>query len=694
MPYLLSHFGLHTSDDAIPALMGKHISEGKLPPIYYYGQLYMGSVLGHFFALMILIFGYSNFLLKFSALLLFLAFVSIQFLLLKETFSLNFALVVSFFYCLPVGYLVDLSLESRWAYSLVFLLGSALLYLSYLINYKDRLNLIPWAGFLMGISFWAHQISVCFILTSLVFIALKIKIQLKRYFALVFFFFLGALPVLMAEIYHEFPLMKFLAPGKATDWSWAKVTGTAKMVLSLMSLENRAYGYFALFFILFGFFTLLFFSIQKKKLMPYNIYTLFFLIFCLMYVFSGFSSRGLIRYLHPMYFCLPVLLLSGFLIIKSKIKYFFMGTLIVALFFFYNSKESVADYLRAKELHSHLIQVITSMKATGKRYWRGEYWTAYQLTSLSGEKIIVDSYTNNRYFPYNLMYENEAQEDNFVFLESSPPPKFLDLLNSLKIGYKSEKIGGSWLIYDLKEPVPRRIFLFPVPIQIPEIELTPIKIADGFLHVTYKKAKAIEGPGGFRIHFEIPGFSSLVKILPGAGENVTHTVPFPNQGAFGLISYLDFRGLKIPSTIQTIPVSLPSKELEQRKPNVVFLSGLGPEIEVKNEKLKVCEKEARLEINSKLEGKSKIRLHVFSPMEFSHPYWYGDYFQEVEISINDRLHSNWRLQYEKNVIDLEIESFDLKERSNILALKFKYHLFFSFAPGWKTAVLLGKVELE
>ena len=55
---LISHsFGLMTSDHAVPLLMGKHISEGKLPPIYYYGQFYMGSLSEHFYALLFFLFG-------------------------------------------------------------------------------------------------------------------------------------------------------------------------------------------------------------------------------------------------------------------------------------------------------------------------------------------------------------------------------------------------------------------------------------------------------------------------------------------------------------------------------------------------------------------------------------------------------------------------------------------------------------
>jgi len=59
IPFYVYNFGLVDSDDFIPILSGKHISEGKLPPVYFYGEQYEGSFAHHIFALMFKIFGYS-----------------------------------------------------------------------------------------------------------------------------------------------------------------------------------------------------------------------------------------------------------------------------------------------------------------------------------------------------------------------------------------------------------------------------------------------------------------------------------------------------------------------------------------------------------------------------------------------------------------------------------------------------------
>jgi len=92
IPFLASPSGLMTSDDAVPALMGKHIAEGKTPPVCYYGGLYLGSLSSHYYALAFKVFGYSVFVLKCATLLVFLGFMVVQFVFLKAVFSFSLAL--------------------------------------------------------------------------------------------------------------------------------------------------------------------------------------------------------------------------------------------------------------------------------------------------------------------------------------------------------------------------------------------------------------------------------------------------------------------------------------------------------------------------------------------------------------------------------------------------------------------------
>ena len=75
IPFLVYNYGLLTSDDAISSLVAKHISEGKLPPVYHYGVGYLGTFAYHIYALVFKIFGYSIFVIVFSYFIFYLCFI-------------------------------------------------------------------------------------------------------------------------------------------------------------------------------------------------------------------------------------------------------------------------------------------------------------------------------------------------------------------------------------------------------------------------------------------------------------------------------------------------------------------------------------------------------------------------------------------------------------------------------------------
>ncbi|MHA1725156.1 MAG: hypothetical protein ACTSXH_10000 [Promethearchaeota archaeon] len=149
--------------------MGKHISEGKTPPVSFYGQHRLGSLLAHFYALMFKLFGYSILVAKLSSLFFYLGFILIQFLLIQRITDKELAVFGCIFLSLPIGDLIKISLDSAAGFSLMLFLGSLIIYITYLIYFKNKLNLLPTLGFLMGLSFWSHQINIFFIITSLIF---------------------------------------------------------------------------------------------------------------------------------------------------------------------------------------------------------------------------------------------------------------------------------------------------------------------------------------------------------------------------------------------------------------------------------------------------------------------------------------------------------------------------------------------
>ena len=89
-----------------------------------------------------------------------------------------------------------------------------------------------------------------------------------------------------------------------------------------------------------------------------------------------------------------------------------------------------------------------------------------------------------------------------------------------------------------------------------------------------------------------------------------------------------------------------------------------------------------------------MRLYLYSPLDFSHPFWYGDYSQEVRIEINGRYLTERQLEKGENVIEFDLKGAELQRSRNIIKMKFKYHLPFKSKLLWRTAALINKIEIE
>jgi hypothetical protein len=179
-------------------------------------------------------------------------------------------------------------------------------------------------------------------------------------------------------------------------------------------------------------------------------------------------------------------------------------------------------------------------------------------------------------------------------------------------------------------------------------------------------------------------------------KEINVRIPFPRQKFFKIRYYVEYQRLRVASTVQELWYHPSDDELEERR-RIVSLSGFRPAIEYKGKEMRVCEKIVSMEFNNIFRKKAhKIQLYLYSPLEFSHPYWYGDYFQQVRIEINGLFHSDNILQDGHNVVEIggNGQSPVIKEGTNTITLSFKYHLLFEYAPRWKISALLEKVEFE
>ncbi|MCX7974097.1 MAG: hypothetical protein N3B16_06285 [Candidatus Aminicenantes bacterium] len=697
LPYLINYLGMLTSDDVIYALEGKHISEGKVPPICCYGQLYLGTLPSHFFALVFKTFGYSIFNFKLFTFLLYLGFVIFHFLFLTKFSSLTFALCLALFYFLPLGYLVHISLDGMFIFPLILILGLLIIYISYVVAHEKKPKYLSCLGFLIGLSFWTHPMTIYFIVIGIFLLFLNYKFDLKKYLTLFLYAVIGYFPQLLLDIFNKFYLVGFLEAGKGTI-SWDKIKKTIDLSLYLLSLSEHPARVIFVFVILFGFLAILYYSFKTKQYDLAKIYNSYLIVFFLVYLFSGHSDRYFIRYLFPLIFCLPICLLSWALLIKSKIKYLAVFIFCLFCFLFFNLKEQYSFYLAVKEYHGNLKKIANFLQASKVKYWKGDFWTSYLLTAITGEKVIIGSTTLRRYYPYELLYENYANQENFIFLrgegslERRQARDLLSLLEALKIPYKKKEIGDCWLIYDINSAIKN---IIPGPPLLPKLSQPEIEVKGGYLLLSFRNLTKSDQELYFWINVEIKEFSLVSKPFSLKDSEIKIEIPYPPKDSLTIIYYLDYQGVAIPSSYQQIQFTRESIRLEELiRPEIVYLFGIGSSVNYEGQSLWICQKKVKIEWNRPLENGEQLNLVLHSPFKFYQLYWYGQYVQEVEIRVNDQLVSKAKLKDGRNIIKIGSKDISWREKNNLISLNFKYHFRFGFSPRWKTSALLEKIFVE
>lgn len=722
-PFLAHSNGLINSDDGISALQSKHISEGGPNSIYYYGQGYMGSFPFHIYALAFKIFGYSIFLYVFVYVLFFLAFMVIQYLLFRRIFaSKNMALLLIAFYALPLGHLLSMSFYVGANFTIVFFLGSLSIYLSYLVYLEQKDMYIPGIGFLMGLSFWTHPISIAFIICGAIFLVLRFRLCIKKYLVLLVHFLVGVFPVVLYELGANFKSLQYtFTMNRAKDIFWVKTAKIIRNIPVLISMENNFLNVIYLLILLLGVISIVVATVKNRRFLHENIFVVYFFLFLIIYTFSSFQiNETKLRYLYPFYFCLPVLLVSAINLLKSKFKYFIMAALFLIIFVVSNARDVGHSLRLTRQADATLKKVVQSMEDTGEKYWAATFWEAVLISAISGEKLECTSYlhfSEGRYVPwrYRLSYFNPTICTNFFFLKEAggfavrfkeimphiqdnfvtmyeKKDNLLALLEKLQIKTNVIQAENFTLIYKSEVPVLPNAISSPIPTSIPELAHTEIYCEKGFLYLEFN-VNQVAQEGGFRLFAEIPGYSRAHRGLALVGVNPKIRLPLPNELSFKINYGLLYNGIKLPETIKSTVYRLKRGESGTVNKKIVYLSGLGMKIQAFDKELNLCEKNLRLQINKIPQAKNKIQISLFSPFDFSNPFWYGRYCQNVRVEMDSEFVTRQDLAFGENILEIDFSAFRPKKQSYILELEFELQAPFHHHRPWCAAAYLDEVKL-
>ncbi len=683
IPFFVYDFSLINSDDAVMILMGKHISEGKTPPVSFYGQHRLGSLLAHFYALMFKLFGYSILVAKLSSLFFYLGFILIQFLLIQRITDKELAVFGCIFLSLPIGDLIKISLDSAAGFSLMLFLGSLIIYITYLIYFKNKLNLLPTLGFLMGLSFWSHQINIFFIITSLIFLFLKFRfINIKKYLLTAMYFALGCFPLILYEIFTNFATFSIIFSGEKFALNWIKFEWFFKKLGYLIFL-NSEFEFLSVILLVLSFMFIAIYSIKNKNFLPLNFYSVFLLVFLIIYFSSSYSNKLLIRYLYPLYFAFPLFIFLPSCFIRKKLFRYLTCVLILVIVLIPTNIHFYKNQIKiAKTENIQLKEIMNFIKKTGEKYWLSDYWGAYLLTCLAEEKIIVVSYSVKRYFPYQLEYYNNRKKSNFLFIfDNSTRLNKIRKYNAIilqkflkkaDIRFKKKKFDKALLIYSIKYPISPRVMISPLPPKLPE--LIPEKIIElkNSLKIIFRIKNSTKIKG-FRANLSIPRKYHMCLPITYNEKRIEFDIPFKLKNNEKIFYYLDLYGVPFKGSVREVKLTNIKVESGAQKNNIFPLRGLTP-VTFQGKRVYFCAKRTDLIIYNDF---SKIILKIYSPFNFSSIFWYGNYNQQFLVYINKRFIGKFVLKDELNKIEINLKE-PCKKLFTIVTLKFKYVLPFNY----------------
>ncbi|HEY7817410.1 MAG TPA: hypothetical protein VIG29_04265, partial [Vicinamibacteria bacterium] len=234
LPHLASPLAFLNSDRAVTLLMTKHIAEGVSRPIYFYGQLYHGSLDAYLYALAYRVIPSLPLAASLVNLVLYSMFVVVGAALIRKISGSSSFLYPVLFLSMPITAASFLSLDYLRGFPLIVLLQATLLYLVFEVVFeeKDRPFLLGCVG---GMLLWCYQQALTTMVVTLG-LAAAALIRRRRFEAWKSFalflpgFVLGALPHVLAEINNDAANTRLLFLTKAPPGAEIATLENAKNV--------------------------------------------------------------------------------------------------------------------------------------------------------------------------------------------------------------------------------------------------------------------------------------------------------------------------------------------------------------------------------------------------------------------------------------------------------------------------------
>jgi len=479
------------SDEAIVALMARHILQGERPA-FFYGQAYMGSLDAVLTAGAFALMGESVLAVRVVQVALFLAVLLTSYAVaLRLTGSQRVALLTALLFAFPPVLLTLYTTATSGGYGEAMLVGNLLLWWGHRLGQEDAHRKSLWLawGFAAGLGFWAFGLTLVYLVPVVLWLIQRGRARpWREYLAAVLGFALGSLPWWLGNL------------GRV-DIAFAELSGDAvKSTATAGSLFGnvgmRVFNFIVLGLpALFGlrfpwsiegpplwlaaptlalYLGALVFpkaaSFRKDGILLWGICATLFLGF----VLTPFGGDPSGRYFLPLYLPLFIFTAQALVALRERIGRWAWALLGIVLIFnlvgtaqaaLKNPPGITTQFEEITQVdHRYDAELIHFLRERGQTRGYGNYWVAYPIAFLSNEEIILAPhlpykadlrYTSrdDRYPPYTQAVEQAA---NVVYVTTNHP-KLDALLRQgfarLGVTYREMQIGSYHVFHDLSRRV-------------------------------------------------------------------------------------------------------------------------------------------------------------------------------------------------------------------------------------------------
>jgi 4-amino-4-deoxy-L-arabinose transferase-like glycosyltransferase len=496
------------ADEAVVALMARHILQGE-HPLFFYGQAYMGSLDAILAAAGFALFGQQVWVVRAVQTLLFSGTIVVWYFFCAEGFdSLPVARTAALLLAVPPVLLALYTTISLGGYGEALLLGSLSMLLALQIR-RGKTHPARWLGLglAIGIGFWSFPLSL--VLTAPAFLAALTakspgrKPPTEKYFwpprvILFFGLILGTLPWIAGWIQ-----MGIAALGELGGSAIAgTIQGSPGTVLALRLLNLLLFGTTALFGLRPSWEILWLAPLLLPLALAIDLSAVVYaarnlrlgdaarpvrwmlagsvVILALVYLTTPFGNDPSGRYFLPLGLALAAFCAE--VIVRMAARFGRRAYVLLLVLLAFQGAGTFESALRmppgittqfdpvAQLDQRDLPRVIDFLRAHGETRGYTNYWVSFPLAFLSGEELIFTArlpyhedlrYTprDDRYPPYNDLVESSDRAAYITAKNPALDARLAAAFASRGIQYQVEQIGDFRIYYDLSGPIrPEEIF--------------------------------------------------------------------------------------------------------------------------------------------------------------------------------------------------------------------------------------------